>query len=527
MLISSADTLSIGASVALLLLGIVVWVRNARAFGNVVFGLLAASLAYWTAIDWLLGLPWLPPAARTGAKILFYFTICFGPAIAAHAAAYLARRRFFRTSLFFYGAGALSFLFLTVGLLAKTFPIPFDPEPMLTGGAFLALLATTASLLGIAVELYPVLFAHTASVLNRRRAAYGLLLLVPFLLAGGFGLVIGPIPSGVALPLLALLFLVFSLLAFLRASFLNVDMSPLEAFYIFLLTFALLLLLGADNREDIAEISLGAAAVGAFGAYAVRTYRGEKRRRVLAEETTEQLRRLDRAKNDFVDMVAHQLRGPLGAIRIAGEMLADGGYGELPEKAKHVAARIEDTATRLLSLSETFLNASRVELGSFVTERVPTDVAAEMKNAIDEMSQFAEEKKIRLTSEFRTPIPPLVRVDRAVLQNALFNLLDNALKYTARGSVTAYCSLERGNLVIDVVDTGAGLTREEIGDLFKKFHRGSAARSRETDGTGLGLYVVRRLVSAAGGTITAESPGKGKGSVFTLRLPVTLTDVSS
>lgn len=527
MLISSADTLSIGASVALLLLGLVVWLRNARALGNALFGLIAASLAYWTAIDWLLGLSSLPSIARVAAKIVFYLTVCIGPALAAHAAAYVARRRFFRAGVFFYGAGSLSFIFLTVGLLSRTLPIPFDSGPLLTGGAFLALLATMASLLGIAVELYPVLFAHTASVLERRRAAYGLLLLVPFLLAGGLGLVVGPIPVGVALPLLALLFLIFSPLAFLRASFLDVDMSPLEAFYIFLLTFALLLLLGANSREDAVAIALGSAVVGAFGAYAVRTYRGEKRRRVLAEETTEQLRRLDRAKSDFVDMVAHQLRSPLGAIRIAGEMLADGGYGELPEKAKHVSARIQDTATRLLSLAETFLNASQVELGSFVSERVPTDITKEVENAIAEMSQFADEKGIRLRIENRTPIPPLARVDRAVLQNALYNLLDNALKYTARGSVTAYCSVERGNLVIDIVDTGDGLTREEAGELFKKFHRGSAAHSHETDGTGLGLYVVRRLVSAAGGTITAESPGKGKGSVFTLRLPVTLTEVSS
>ncbi len=498
------ESLSIGASIALFLLGVFVWMRDPHKRGNVLFAFLSLSFACWSSVlvQHLFG-------AQSGlfARILSTLALAFAPAIAAHASAVLARRRFVRAGIFFYGVSTLIFAGLH-----------FEPHLFFSSGLLLAVCALAVSVTYVAIELFPLLHSTTMSVLDRRRVAYGSLLLMLFLLTAWSALPM-PHPFTFGAPLFSIGFLVISLLAYTRASLLNVDMPPVEAFYILLLTFAFLLFVRAGTREDRSVVAIGATVIGFFGAYAVKTCRSERRRRVDAESDAQVARRLDEAKSDFVDMVSHQLRGPLGGIRAASAMLADGEYGSLTEKANIAATQIENAATRLLSLAETFLNASRVELGSYESVRVPTDVKEEIRNAIEEMSPLAIGKKLALDTTCRTCIPPLVRVDRDVLRNVLYNLLDNALKYTARGSVTVTCSINHGDLAIDVVDTGKGMTQEELGEVFKKFYRGSFAKEREIDGTGLGLYVVRRLVLATGGTVTADSSGPGKGSVFSVHLP--------
>ncbi|MEK7115997.1 MAG: HAMP domain-containing sensor histidine kinase [Patescibacteria group bacterium] len=520
-------TLSIGTSVALVLLGFTVWLRHRRVTGAILFALMAFAIAYWTAFLVLTIAAQEPSefmSLRTYTFLLNFFVLSlpFAPAIAAHAAAIIAHRTCTRSRMYFYGAALIISLIAAMSIFSiEVFSVAslFSPETVafVLIGCFL--LTIFASIVCSAFELFPLLYSHSVSVLDRRRAAYGLILVILFILASGsfVGFYAGVDFS--LLPLFALAFLLISLLAFTRASFLDVDMPPVEAFYILLLTCTFLLFLRAGTHEDRTVVVIGASAIGFFGAYAVKTCRRERRRRVDAEADAADARRLDEAKSDFVDMVSHQLRSPLGAIRAASAMLADGDCGALPEKANLAATQIENTATRLLSLAETFLNASRVELGFYESVRVPTDVAEEIRAALAELSPLARAKKITLESYCRTPLPLIVRVDRDALRNVLYNLLDNALKYTARGSVTVTYSLHRGDLAIDVVDTGEGMTQEELAELFKKFHRGNAARRREADGTGLGLYVVRRLVSAAGGAVSADSAGLGKGSVLSVHLP--------
>ena len=231
-------------------------------------------------------------------------------------------------------------------------------------------------------------------------------------------------------------------------------------------------------------------------------------------------RRLDHARSDFVDMVSHQLRGPLGAIRASASLLAEGGYGELPPDAQKTVQQIESSATRLLSLAETFLHMSRLKVGAYESRRVPTDVRKEIDQVIAEMFLLAESKKLTLSSRIQKNVPEKICVDRESLQNVLFNLVDNAVKYTDAGSIQILCAHEPGLLRIDVQDTGDGMTEADLRSLFQKYHRGKNAHARAVDGTGMGLYVVRRLVEAADGRISVTSKGPGKGSTFTATLPV-------
>jgi len=107
--------------------------------------------------------------------------------------------------------------------------------------------------------------------------------------------------------------------------------------------------------------------------------------------------------------------------------------------------------------------------------------------------------------------------------NAVYNVLDNAVKYTDVGVITIEATYQHQLLRIRITDTGTGLSDEDKRTLFQKFSRGEEARRRVTDGTGLGLYVARKLVEELGGSITASSPGPGKGSTFCIELPARLT----
>lgn len=512
--------LTVGAAAAVFVLGIMVWKRNTSATGNLLYSLIAFSLATWTSADWMLNLQStaLPEQVFIW-KLLFYLSVCMGPALTISASAYLTHRTFHRAGIFLYIAGIVAWFCLVFGLTAPFVEVAEMMKTFLTGGAVLTLSLYIVAFFFLGISLFPVTIAKTSGLLNRRRAIYGLLLLTPYLIAGGMQMIVGPIPTGYFLPLLAICFLVISLLAFIRASFLDVKLNALEAFFLFLTAFAIVLLLRSRSIAEAISLACGSAAVGAFAWLAIRTVRVERHKRVLLEETNRQLRMLERAQNDFVDMVAHQLRSPIGGIRAATSMLAAGDYGVLPKQARDAARLIQDSATRLLSLADTFLNASRIEMGKYESRRVSTNVAREIQQLIAELSLLAASKGIALRTKWRASFPSMLIVDQEALVNAVFNLLDNAVKYTERGVVEIFCHLEPNVLVVSVKDTGVGMLPSEIAELFKKFHRGKRGRLHEQDGTGLGLYVVKELVEAAGGKITAASDGPGTGSIFTFRLP--------
>jgi signal transduction histidine kinase len=205
-------------------------------------------------------------------------------------------------------------------------------------------------------------------------------------------------------------------------------------------------------------------------------------------------------------------------------MLVGGDFGPLSESAKKIVQQMSDTSGRLLSLAETFLNASRLEVGAYESQKVEMDPRVELQKLVDQMNSFAAGKGLMLSLEVSSSVPHLIRMDAEVFRNAVFNLIDNAIKYTSQGGVTVAAEVEHEALLIRVSDTGAGMEPAEAHQLFQKFHRGHDARAHDQDGTGLGLYIVRKLVEAAGGKITGESEGVGKGMTFILSLPFAQVD---
>lgn len=244
---------------------------------------------------------------------------------------------------------------------------------------------------------------------------------------------------------------------------------------------------------------------------------------VLVLWRARQWKKLEQAQHEFIDTVSHELRTPLGSIRDAASMLAAGEYGKLPPKATQATVLIHQTATRLLVLSETFLAASRLAAGVLYThERVATDVAQDVRHILDELMPLAKHKRLTLSSTIDASVPSRLMLHREAFLVTLFNLLDNAIKYTSRGGVRVTCRYDEGNrLSVEVSDTGNGFTQEECRTIFDQFRRGSAARSsHNATGSGLGLTIVKRILEASGGEIIAASDGIGKGARFTFSLPV-------
>lgn len=513
-------TLTVGAGFAVLLLGFLVWWRNKWASGNVLFFLMCFSLSLWTLADWFLQLQSAAtPFQVYFWKLVYYVTVCLGPAVAIRGGTYLARSAARRTGYIAYVGGVLAFACMALAQTADYVGWQFPKVFSLQCAAGIGLILYAMAVLQVGFSLYPVTVSPIVAFLERRRATYGIVILTLYLMAGSLQLFVGPMPIWILQPLLTLLFIVISLMAFIRAGFMEVELGALEAFFLLLAAYSAVILLRSRDASEALVTAIGSAVVALFAYLAISTVRGEQTKRRLLEDANRQLRMLEAARSDFIDMVAHQLRGPLGGIRSASAMLSTGDFGTVPEKAAKVSSQIQETASRLLSLSDTFLNASRIEVGMYRTSRVPTDVRKEVTDIFNEMSTLAGSKNLELVQDIASDIPAVAKLDKEVLENVLFNLVDNAVKYTDKGRVLVGCRLGKNELLVSVSDTGPGLTSDECRDLFRKFHRGKVGRMHQSDGTGLGLYIVKQLIEAAGGTIGVQCAGPGLGTAFSFRLP--------
>ncbi|MBC7073976.1 hypothetical protein H5T58_01145, partial [Candidatus Parcubacteria bacterium] len=244
------------------------------------------------------------------------------------------------------------------------------------------------------------------------------------------------------------------------------------------------------------------------------TFREIKRR--------EELEKISRAKSEFISITSHQLRTPLTAIKGYISMILEGTYGEVSERIKKVLENVFKANERMIKLTNAFLDVSKIELGTLELKKEPSQIENLISEVISEIEIEAKSKNLYL--EFEKPKVPLpkILIDREKIKEVLSNLIDNAVKYTPKGGVKIQCKMANSRaIIVEVRDTGAGMTKEEISKLFESFSRGSAGQRFWTEGAGLGLYVAKKIVELHKGKIWAESAGKGKGSTFFVELPIT------
>ena len=233
---------------------------------------------------------------------------------------------------------------------------------------------------------------------------------------------------------------------------------------------------------------------------------------VLVDDVSE-LRRLEAVRRDFVANVSHELRTPVGAMGVLAEALAEESD---PEVMRRLASRITGEAERAGRLIDGLLDLSRIEAGG-AGEPGLLAVDAVVAAAVERVEPLAQQLGVELVS----PVPAGVEVsgDERQLVSAVVNLLENAVKYSDRGSaVVVETSAGAGSVDVVVRDRGIGIPNKDLERIFERFYRVDRARSRETGGTGLGLSIVRHVATNHGGEVLVESQ-EGLGSTFTLRLP--------
>ncbi|MEI8288133.1 MAG: ATP-binding protein [Verrucomicrobiota bacterium] len=232
---------------------------------------------------------------------------------------------------------------------------------------------------------------------------------------------------------------------------------------------------------------------------------------------------LNRMKTNFVSSVSHELRAPIASVRLMAENL-EGDKIHDPEKQKEYFRFIGQECRRLSSLIENVLDFSRIEQGRKQYEFEPTDLMALTRTTVQLMEPYAMEKGVRL--EFH-PAPGQslaarfeLEVDGRALQQALVNLIDNAIKHSAKGQTVTLeiASGSQAGIHLSVSDSGPGIPKAEQERIFERFYRLGSELRRETQGIGIGLSIVKHIVAAHGGRVTVESV-TGQGSRFTIILP--------
>jgi signal transduction histidine kinase len=285
--------------------------------------------------------------------------------------------------------------------------------------------------------------------------------------------------------------------------------------------------LSSETNEDLyLNVALFIAAV-LLGTLFIRGVMKEVKTRDMVfnlidklETVNDRLRELDVRKSEFVSFASHQLRGPMASIQGYASLMIEGDYGELPDDLKEPTKRILKSSKRLGGLINDFLDVVKIEKGEMEFNIKTIDLIKVIDDVLMQHEVIINRANIKLNKTFNEKDPIKIRADKDKIKQVIGNLLDNATKYTPKGSITMSIAITDNFAILSIRDTGIGIDPQTINDLFKKFARAKNAERIDVMGSGLGLFVAREIMKAQNGEIWAESKGEGKGSTFYVKFPL-------
>lgn len=232
-----------------------------------------------------------------------------------------------------------------------------------------------------------------------------------------------------------------------------------------------------------------------------------------------QLRHLDEVKDEFISMASHQLRTPLTSVKGYISMMLEGDTGQISPQQRKALEEAFNSSERMVRLISDFLNVSRLQTGKFVIDKAPTDIARIVKTEVDSLRVIAATHDLKLV--FHPPKDlPTMDLDEGKVRQVIMNFIDNAIYYSrTKSNVTIKLERIEDDVAFTVTDTGIGVPADEQPKLFNKFFRAKNARQQRPDGTGVGLYLARKVVTAHGGKIVFNSV-ENVGSTFGFRIPI-------
>lgn len=238
---------------------------------------------------------------------------------------------------------------------------------------------------------------------------------------------------------------------------------------------------------------------------------------VAIERDRTAAKEIDLAKTEFISLASHQLRTPLAMVSLASEMLLKEKLPEANEEAHIYLDQIFENTGRMTKLIDLFLNVSRIELGRLETDIRKLDVIELSRKVLEIISFEIKSKKITLETRFIDEAL-YIKADRNILAMALENLLSNACKYTPPGGKIKFSVFKKhGNAIFEISDTGRGIPKHQLGQIFTKMFR--AGNTGDIKGVGLGLYIAKSTIEKNGGKVTVRSK-ENKGSSFSIHIPL-------
>ncbi len=244
----------------------------------------------------------------------------------------------------------------------------------------------------------------------------------------------------------------------------------------------------------------------------------------LAQQAINEMRELDRLKSQFLANMSHELRTPLNSIIGFSRVIIKGIDGPVTDLQEQDLSAIYNSGQHLLRLINDILDLSKIDAGKMELAFDDVNVTELIQSVVPTVSGLIKDKSITIVQNI-DPTIPILRADAMRLRQVMINLLSNAAKFTEEGTITINAAVEtrpdgQSEVVIKVIDTGAGIAPEDRSKLFQPFSQVDASPTRKTGGTGLGLSISRRLVELHGGIIDVTSEvGKGSTFYFTLPLP--------
>ena len=515
-----------------LILGTVVYIHNYRSEVNRAFFFLILSTVIWIGGIIVRFGDFSQSVALVGARItflgapliaafIFYFSNIFPKPLAYFAQSLKI--------LVISSALLLGILGMATGSVVRSIEIIENGQMTIYGPLYYVFSAYFLFLIvaSIVVLTYQYFRSHDVERNQARLILFGI----------GFTAIVGvitnlliPLTTGVSTtsrlgPLGTSFFIGFATYAIVRHQLLNVKVIGTEILVATTWVVVLLRVITASTIEESIINSVLLIFWVFLGIILVRSVLGEVRAREeiekLAKElefTNKELKRLDQAKSDFISIASHQLRTPLSIIKGYISMIREGSYGDFSGNVRKTLNKIYLSNERLIKLVADLLDLSRMESGKLQYEFVEFNMVDMVDSTVDEFRIPAGDKNIDLV--WNKPKEPLVVWgDSWKLRQVVFNLIDNGLKYTEKGSLAVVLEKANNMVTLSVKDTGAGMTPETAHGLFQKFTRGKDSFKTNAQGLGLGLFIAKKIVDDHQGKLWAESEGEGKGSAFVIELP--------
>ena len=231
------------------------------------------------------------------------------------------------------------------------------------------------------------------------------------------------------------------------------------------------------------------------------------------------LKKMDQMKSDFVSMVSHEIRSPMNSLLMQLKNISDGLAGAVTEKQLEILQRASEKILNLNNLVTELLDLSRIESGLISHEKEKVNMRQLLIDQKNFHGAYAEEKEITLHLNCPEDLPSIL-ANKQNMEEVLSNLITNGIKYSpAGGNITITAAVENKYLKLQVIDTGFGISEEDLDKIFTRFYRVKDSQTRLIHGTGLGLAIVKSIIESHHGKISVESE-RGKGTTFTVLLPL-------